>query len=141
MKSLPEIMVAPNGARRTREDHPALPVRISEVVEEAARCFDLGAGALHAHVRDDESKHVLDAGLYRELLAEMQVKVPGMDVQITTEAVGVYSPAEQRDLVRDVMPEAVSVSLAEMLSDGDENAARDFYGFAEDAGIAVMLHY
>lgn len=131
-------MVAPNGARRTKDDHPALPVTVGDVVEEAAKCFDAGAGALHAHVRDPEGKHILDVGLYRELIVEMSHKVHGMDVQITTEAVGIYKPTEQRKLVRAVLPKAVSVSLNEMLSDEDLIAARDFYEFADDANIAVQ---
>ncbi len=131
-------MVAPNGARRTKADHPALPVTIPEIVETARACFEAGAGAIHAHVRDAEQRHVLDAGLCRELLAEMAVQVPGMQVQITSEAVGRYSPAEQRALTREVRPKAVSVALSEMMSDGDEACAREFYHWANEEGIAVQ---
>ena len=138
MKELPRIMVAPNGARRTKEDHPAVPVTIPEIVECARECLVVGATALHAHVRDEEQAHVLDAGLYRELITEMKDQVPEVDVQITTEAVGRYSPDEQRKLVRDVMPSAVSVSLSEMFSDDDNVAAIGFYQWAAAAGIAVQ---
>ena len=93
---LPVLMVAPNGARRTKADHPALPVSVAETVEAALACHEAGAGGLHAHVRDRQGAHVLDAGLYRELIAEMGLRAPAMAVQITTEAVGRYSPAEQR---------------------------------------------
>ncbi len=132
-------MVAPNGARRTHDDHVALPVTIDETVAAAKACFAEGAGALHAHVRDANGAHVLDAGLYRELLDEMKNKVPGMAVQITTEAVGRYSPDEQRRLVRDIQPDAVSVALREMLPDDTETAAsRAFYHWAAEAGMAVQ---
>jgi len=135
---LPHIMVAPNGARRTKADHPAVPVTIAETVETAKACFQAGAGGLHAHVRDHNQQHVLDAGLYRELIAEMHLQIPAMVVQITTEAVGRYSAADQRALVRDVMPAAVSVGLNEMMSDDDTAEARSFYYFAHEAGIAVQ---
>ncbi len=138
MKELPRIMVAPNGARRTKDDHPALPVTIAEIVGCARDCLTVGATALHAHVRDQDQVHVLDAGLYRELIAEMNEQVPDIDVQITTEAVGRFSPDEQRKLVRDVMPSAVSVSLSEMFSDDDNAAAIGFYQWASAAGIAVQ---
>ncbi|MEZ5811292.1 MAG: 3-keto-5-aminohexanoate cleavage protein [Rhizobiaceae bacterium] len=131
-------MVAPNGARLTKKDHPKLPVTVEEIVACARDCHVAGAGALHAHVRDINQVHVLDAGLYRELIDEMAVQAPGMHVQITTEAVGGYSPEEQRKLVRDVMPAAVSVSLSEMFSDGDRAAAIGFYQWAAAAGIAVQ---
>jgi uncharacterized protein (DUF849 family) len=63
------IMVAPNGARKTRSDHSSLPVSIEDTVSEAALCRAVGASALHAHVRGANDEHVLDAGLYRELIA------------------------------------------------------------------------
>ena len=108
------IMVAPNGARRTKADHSALPMTIAETVVAAKACLEAGAGALHAHVRDLTGAHVLDAGLYRELLSEMRVAVPQMQVQITTEAVGKYTPEEQRELVYKVKPDAVSIAIREM---------------------------
>lgn len=135
---LPTIMVAPNGARRTKADHPQLPVTISETVAAAKACFEAGAGALHAHVRDGEQAHLLDAGLYRELLAEMKRQVPEMLVQITTEAVGRYTPEEQRRLVADVRPEAVSVALREMLPGESDKAGLAFYAQAQSDGIAVQ---
>ncbi|RED12209.1 3-keto-5-aminohexanoate cleavage protein [Pontivivens insulae] len=136
---LPRIMVAPNGARRGKADHPALPISVSETVNTAARCHAAGADALHAHVRDADGAHVLDAGLYRELLAEMDRAVPSMPVQITTEAVGRYSPQQQRRLVWDVEPEGVSVALREMWpEDGRDAEAATFYNDASVAGIAVQ---
>ncbi|WP_269584719.1 3-keto-5-aminohexanoate cleavage protein [Roseibium sp. Sym1] len=135
---LPGIMVAPNGARRTQADHPAVPITIGETVAAAKACFEAGAGALHAHVRDADGIHVLDAGLYRELLSEMKTAVPGMLVQVTTEAVGRYSPQEQRSLVRSVEPEAVSIALREMVPDEDTAEAAAFYGWMRDRNCAVQ---
>jgi 3-keto-5-aminohexanoate cleavage enzyme len=137
---LPRIMVAPNGARRGKADHPALPVTIPEIVATAAACHAAGAGAMHAHVRDANGQHVLDAGLYCELIAEMARQVPDMPVQITTEAVGRYSPAEQRALLREIAADAegVSIALSEMLADNDTTAARASYHALADAGVAVQ---
>ena len=131
-------MVAPNGARRTKADHPALPVTIGEIVATAAACFAAGAGGLHAHVRGPGGTHVLDAGLYRELIAEMTQAVPEMAVQITTEAVGRYSPVQQRALVHDVLPAAVSVALREMVPGEQTAEAARFYHWAAEARIAVQ---
>lgn len=138
MSPLPLIMVAPNGARRTKADHPALPVSIAETVAAAKACFEAGAGALHAHVRDMTEAHVLDAGLYKELLAEMRSAVPGMLAQITTEAVGRYTPEQQRAMVRDVLPEAVSIALREMIPNEDVAAAQAFYALLQGRGCAVQ---
>lgn len=136
---LPLIMLAPNGARRTKADHPTLPVTIAETVAAARAGFAEGAGALHAHVRDDTGGHSLDPGRYRELIAEMGRAVPDMPVQITTEAAGRYGPEDQRAAVRDVMPEGASVALSEMWpGTGADPEASRFYHWAAEAGIAVQ---
>ncbi|MGJ8573218.1 MAG: 3-keto-5-aminohexanoate cleavage protein [Hoeflea sp.] len=135
---LPEVMVAPNGARLKKTDHPALPETIAETVATALACARAGAGGIHAHVRDRDGNHTLDAGLYRELLIELARVVPEMQHQITTEAVGSYSPAEQVKLVRAIQPDSVSVSLAEMTSEGWTSEVRDFYRWCDDSNIAVQ---
>lgn len=136
--SLPRIMVAPTGARRSRADHPALPVTIPQIVADARACFAAGAEGIHAHVRDAAGRHVLDAGLYRELLAELATAVPGMVVQLTTEAVGRYTPEEQRALVRDLRPAQVSVALREMTAGQDAAVLTQFYHWAADADVAIQ---
>lgn len=133
-------MVAPNGARRKKVDHPQIPVTIDEIVDVAMACQLAGADGLHAHVRNAEEQHVLDAGLYNELLRELNVKAPNLLVQITTEAVGKYSPAEQRALVAQVRPKAVSVGLAEMTSElvNEQSDVRAFYYDQAAADTAVQ---
>jgi uncharacterized protein (DUF849 family) len=131
-------MVAPNGARRTKADHPALPITLAEIADCALACHAAGAGGLHAHVRDASGGHVLDSGLYAELLAELARSAPTLFVQVTTEAVGRYSAAEQRKLVHDLKPPAVSIALREILSDGDEAANARLFAFCDEAGIAVQ---
>lgn len=138
MIPLPRIMIAPNGARLTKAEHPALPVTIAEIVETAKACHAAGADGLHAHVRDDEQRHVLDAGLYRELITEMRHLVVDMMVQITTEAIGQYSPESQMQLVRTVEPQAVSVAFRELEQAADQAQVQRFYCWADEAGIAVQ---
>ena len=133
------IMVAPNGARKTRADHPALPVSIAETVEEAVHCYATGATILHAHVRGSEGEHVLDAGLYQELIGEIKRQAPAMLVQITTEAVGRYTTRQQVSCVESVVPEMVSIALREMTSDFRELAfAKNFYHWISEAEIHIQ---
>ncbi len=136
--ALANILVAPNGARRTREDHPALPVTIEQTVQTAKACFEAGADGIHTHIRDKDQKHLLDAGMYRELQAELAIKVPDMWVQITTEAVGIYSPSEQRAVVRDSNPRAVSISIREMLSEGESSDVSRFYWEQAEKGVEIQ---
>ncbi|PPB79587.1 uncharacterized protein (DUF849 family) [Albidovulum inexpectatum] len=136
--SLPRVMVAPNGARLGPDDHPALPVTVEQIVRTARACQAAGADGLHAHVRDTKGQHVLDAGLYAELLAELNVACPGLYVQVTTESVGRYSPAEQRALVETLRPPAVSIAVAEITADDDDAANARLFGLCHEAGIEVQ---
>ena len=133
------IMAAPNGARKTRRDHPNLPVGIGETVEEAARCYAAGATILHAHVRGDNEEHVLDPARYRRLFRAMGDAVPDMLLQMTTEAVGVYSPAQQAECVYAVRPGLISMAVREMAGPGTDTAlAAEFYRWARRHRVHVQ---
>jgi len=123
-------MVAPNGARLTRADHPALPVAIPQILSCAQACWQAGADGLHANVRGADGGHSLDAGLYAELLQECAAAMPGFYVQITTESEGKYTPQAQRDLVTALRPPAVSIAIREITADGDDAPIRPASGFA-----------
>ena len=137
------IMVAPNGARKTKRDHQSLPVSITDTVSEAALCHAAGAAALHAHVRGANDAHVLDVGLYRELLQELAERVPGMLPQITSEAVGIYTPAEQVACIHALKPRMASMALREISSDFSEpEYAREFFEWcsANEVHIQHILY-
>ena len=133
------IMAAPNGARKTKRDHATLPVSIVDTVSEAALCHAAGASALHAHVRGSEDEHLLDAGLYRELLQEMATRVPDMLIQVTSEAVGIYTPAEQVDCIQAVKPQMASMALREISSDFSEpEYARRFFDWSLENDVHIQ---
>lgn len=118
------LAVAPNGGRRIKTDHPAIPLTPAELADTAARCRDAGAAMIHLHVRDRAGNHLLDAGAYAEALAAIKSAVGDRLVaQITSEALGVYSPAEQIAVVKAVRPEAVSLALRELCPTAAEEAA------------------
>ena len=135
--SLPSLMIAPNGARLQKADHPELPITIEETVDCALDCWKAGANGLHLHIRDNSGGHLLDEGVYREALAELSHQVPDLPVQITTEAVGKYTPEVQRRIALMSGANLVSVSVREML----RGAASEFVRFnyaCSARGIAVQ---
>jgi len=140
MSALAAIAVAPNGARRGKADHPKLPITPEEIAREAALCAEAGASQLHLHVRDDEGRHSLDAGRYREAIAAVRQSVgDALMIQITTEAAGRYGPDEQMDAVKRLKPEAASAAVAELIpTSAHEAAATQFYHWAADAGVALQ---
>ena len=72
--NLPRLMVAPNGARKMKKDHAAVPITINEIVKTGEACFKAGAEAIHFHTRNNKGEHVLDSGLCKETLSELQKK-------------------------------------------------------------------
>jgi len=112
-----------------------------ESAEEAALCRDAGAAMIHLHVRDGDGRHSLDADLYRDAIAAVRRAVgDDLIVQVTTEAVGVYSVAEQMAMVRDVRPEAISTAVRELIPDAaSETEAAAFYEWAVRENIAVQF--
>jgi 3-keto-5-aminohexanoate cleavage enzyme len=135
--SLPDIMVAPNGARLQKADHPRVPVTLPELVETAQACFAAGAGGMHFHLRDKHGQHLLDSGAYREALQELTHAVPGMMLQITTEAAGRYAPDTQRRIALEVGCKSVSVSVRELCAESPAMATQ-FYNDCDARGIHVQ---
>jgi 3-keto-5-aminohexanoate cleavage enzyme len=134
------IMVAPNGARKGRADHPNLPITIDEIACEAVECHAAGVQAIHVHVRDDDERHCIDASRYLAT-ADAVARLAGREliVQMTTEAVGQFAPPQQIAAVRAVRPEAVSIAVTELVPDASaESAAAELYGWAHQNSIAVQ---
>ena len=135
------ICVAPNGERRTPADHSALPVTTAQIALEAAACAEAGASVIHLHVRDDAGCHSLDAQRYRAAIAAIRQAVgERLLVQVTTEAVGMYSPPQQMALLRELRPEATSVALCELIPDDTRlQEASRFFAWARSAGICLQF--
>ena len=118
------VTVAPTGARRTKADHDRLPISPEEIAAEAERCCAAGATVLHLHVRDQDGAHTLAPDRYRAAIETVRRTVGDrMVIQITTEAVGRYTPTDQMAVIRELRPEAVSLALSELIP--DDRAVRE----------------
>ena len=112
------LMSAPNGARMTQVDHPAVPLTAPELADTAEQLVNAGVAVLHLHVRDQHGEHSLDVGRYRTAIAAIEDRVGDqLILQVTTEAVGRYNRHQQMALVRELKPEAVSLALRELCPD------------------------
>lgn len=137
--SLPQIMVAPNGARRNKSHHPAIPMTQSELIDTARLCCDAGADGIHLHIRDETGQHLLDARSYADLLRHVSVAVPDMYLQVTSEAAGKYDAAQQIEMMQTLKPENVSVALREMVpAKNDWPKAAEFYDWAHQSNVSVQ---
>lgn len=136
--ALPNIMIAPNGARHLKSDHPNVPLTLAEITKTAKACYAAGADGLHLHLRNADGRHILDSGLYREAQKELAAVVPAMAVQITTEAVGLYNPDHQIEVALQSGAQLVSVSVRELTQGMSTKTISKFYQTAADQGIHVQ---
>ena len=134
------VMCAPNGARRDKDDHPAIPITAAELADCAAVILDAGASLIHVHVRDEDGGHTLDAGRYRAAISAVRQAVGDeLVLQVTTEACGMYTAPEQKAVVRELRPEAVSLALRELCpDDADEREAAAFYSWLQVNGVMAQ---
>ncbi len=135
-EAFPLIMVAPNGARKSKADHPNLPVAIGEIRNETVACAAAGADALHLHIRDSAGRHSLDPGLYREAIDEIHTVLPGFPIQVTTESAGIFDVDQQLDCLKVLRPRAASISVREIARRSD--LAPNIYGLCNDEGVSVQ---
>ena len=131
------IMSAPNGARRDKKDHEALPISPGEMADCAQSIADAGASMLHLHVRDEAGRHSLDAERYRAAIGSVRDRVGDrLIIQVTTEACGMYTAAEQMAVVRELRPEAVSLALKELCPDAEsETTAAKFFAWLDEHDV------
>jgi 3-keto-5-aminohexanoate cleavage enzyme len=121
------IMVAPNGARKTTQDHPAVPVTDSDLVDTAVQCFDAGARALHAHIRTTDQIHLLDVERYESLIDSLNKRLPNLEVQVTSEAAEIYESDAQIDLLSRIRVPWVSVAIREILRAQEHQKLQPFF--------------
>ena len=134
------LAIAPNGARKTPVDHPAIPITPDQIGRTAADCAAAGASMIHAHVRDADLRHLLDAAAYRDAIAAIRREVgPDFIIQVTTEAAGRYEAPAQMAMVRDLKPEACSASIREFAGKPEQEfEAADFFAWAAQENIHVQ---
>lgn len=120
-------MVAPNGARRTTQDHPATPVTDVDLVETARACHAAGASALHAHIRNTDQSHLLDAARYHRLLHTLAESVPDLSVQVTSEAANVYASDQQIEMLDALDAPWISLAVREITRNQSNEALRHFF--------------
>ncbi len=136
MTFTPNITVAPNGARLGKADHPAVPLSDQELAETALTCFDAGANCIHLHVRDAHGSHSLDVDRYRSAIAAVSDAAPQMQIQITTEAAGLFDVIDQLALLQDLKPDAASIAVREIAR--SEDLAPQIYATAAAQGTRVQ---
>lgn len=137
------LAVAPNGARKTKSDHPNIPLSTPELAQTAVDCLAAGTSMMHLHVRNPkDNTHSLSVELYQQSLkAIAELTSDAMFVQVTSEAVGIYSPEQQFEMIHGLQPRAVSIGLREIESLDEETIYQHFIQMKQnDINPQIILY-
>ncbi len=134
------IAVAPNGARKTKRDHPQLPLTTGELAKTAIDCLEAGAAMMHFHVRDRDGNHTLDHAVYAPVLRELEAAVGDkMLLQVSSEGAGRYHSGEQLEEMKRLAPHCLSCGLREIINDQHDYAAGNaFFSDLHREGVLVQ---
>ena len=77
------ITVAPTGAESRKDDVPALPVTLDELVSAAQACEAAGAGLVHVHIRDDQAQPSLALDRLKDTVTALREQT-SLVVQLST---------------------------------------------------------
>ena len=133
------IAVAPNGARKTKADLPSIPLTAEEIGLEAKACQQAGASMIHLHVRNAKGEHSLNSELYQDAIEQIKLKTEGaLFIQVTSEAVGKYSPDEQFEMIYRLKPQGVSIGLREIRS-FDRRIIRQHFNWMRENEVYPQL--
>lgn len=120
----------------TRQQHAAVPVTPEELAEDARRCREAGAGAVHVHPRDADGRETLAAGDVAAAIEAIRAACPGLPVGVST---GAWIEPDAAARVRALqawttLPDFASVNVHE---EGALDVARALHerGVGVEAGV------
>ncbi len=102
------ITVAPTGAETAKNDAPALPVSLEELVSTAKSCEAAGAALIHIHIRDEVAQPSLDLARLTDTVAAVR---QGTDLVVQLSTGGATTdPFDARIRVLEALPDSCSLT-------------------------------
>ena len=96
------------GAEVTKEQNPAVPYTIDEIVREAKSAYDAGAAVIHVHVREDDGTPTQSTARFKEALDAIYKVIPDVII-IPSTGGAVGMTAEERLQPTELMPEMATL--------------------------------
>ena len=108
------IQACLNG-RRTRAEHPGIPLTPEDLAREGKAAVEAGARSLHVHPRDAGGGETLDAEPRAAVLRALRAACPGIEIGVTTGIWIAGDAARRLELVAgwQVWPDVASVNIVE----------------------------
>ena len=130
------------GAEVTKENNPAVPYTVEEVVREAKSAYDAGAALIHLHVRWDDGTPTQDKGRFQEMVDAIRKECPDVIIQPSTGgAVGMTDLERLQSTEITPTPEMATLDCGTCNFGGDEifintdNTINNFGDIMKQRGI------
>ncbi|HCW93835.1 MAG TPA: 3-keto-5-aminohexanoate cleavage protein [Flexistipes sinusarabici] len=113
------VNLACTGVIPTRKMNPYVPVEHDEIVEDVAKCMELGVQIVHLHARDSEERQIGDPEPYGRLIESIRKLPGGNDLIIGVTTSGRKDPdfesrARVLDLDGSAKPDMASLTLSSL---------------------------
>ena len=108
------INAALTGMTAQKSRVPHVPLTTGEIVDDAERCFTLGASVLHLHARDADGRPAWQRSAYADMIPEIRRRCPGVVVCVTTSGRGAANVDQRSDVLLldgDARPDLASLTL------------------------------
>ena len=102
------ITAAICGAEVTKEQNPAVPYTVEEIVREAKSAYDAGAAIVHLHVRDDDGTPTQSRERFRVCMEAIKKAIPDV-ILIPSTGGAVGMSAEERLQPTELFPEMATL--------------------------------
>ena len=130
------------GAEVTKENNPAVPYTVEEIVREAKSAYDAGAALIHLHVRWDDGTPTQDKGRFQEMVDAIRKECPDVIIQPSTGgAVGMTDLERLQSTEIVPTPEMATLDCGTCNFGGDEifintdNTINNFGDIMKERGI------
>lgn len=134
------------GAEVTKEQNPAVPYTIEEIVREAKSAYDAGAAVIHLHVREDDGTPTQRKERFQEAMDAIYAVCPDVIIQPSTGGAVGMTDLERLDSTNVVpTPEFATLDCGTCNFGGDEifvNTDNTIFNFAkimQERGIKPEL--
>ncbi len=102
------ITAAICGAEVTKEQNPAVPYTVEELVREAKSAYDAGAAIVHVHVREDDGKPTQSKDRFKVCMDAIKKEIPDV-ILIPSTGGAVGMTAEERLQPTELFPEMATL--------------------------------
>ncbi|QIB69093.1 3-keto-5-aminohexanoate cleavage protein [Aminipila butyrica] len=129
------IAAAICGAEVTKEQNPAVPYTVEEVVREAKSAYDAGASVIHLHVREDDGTPTQDKDRFQVCVDAIRKECPDAIIQPSTGgAVGMTDLERLQSTEIEPTPEFATLDCGTCNFGGDDifiNTDNTIFNFAK----------